>query len=107
MVVGAYLLVVSCGTYIFYRQDKMSAQTGGWRTPENVLHAAELAGGWPGAFIAQQMLRHKSSKVTYQVSYWMIVLFHQFLAAEYLSGWKVSRRAWSLLSGLLSSGPQD
>ena len=102
MVVGAYLLVVSCGTYIFYKQDKRSAQTGEWRTSESVLHAAEFVGGWPAAFLAQRILRHKCSKVTYQVSYWMIVLSHQFLAAEYLSGWKTSRRVWSLLI----AGPQ-
>ena len=104
---GAYLLVVSCGTYIFYKHDKRSAQTGEWRTPESVLHAAEFAGGWPAAFIAQQLFRHKCSKVTYQVSFWMIVLFHQFLAAEYLSGWKTSRRVWTLLSGLFSAGLQE
>jgi uncharacterized membrane protein YsdA (DUF1294 family) len=28
--------------------DKRKARADAWRTPENILHAVELAGGWPG-----------------------------------------------------------
>ncbi|ETK42634.1 MAG: hypothetical protein A2W79_09115 [Pseudomonadales bacterium RIFCSPLOWO2_12_60_38] len=69
--------VVSVVAFFLYWSDKRKAQTEGWRTPENILHAVELAGGWPGALIAQQVLRHKTRKVSYQVLFWVIVLLHQ------------------------------
>ncbi|EJT84162.1 hypothetical protein PPS11_25595 [Pseudomonas putida S11] len=34
---------------LLYWQDKHQARTQAWRTPEKVLHASELLGGWPGA----------------------------------------------------------
>ncbi|MGE1154905.1 DUF1294 domain-containing protein [Pseudomonas kitaguniensis] len=69
--------VVSVLAFLLYWNDKRQAQTEGRRTPENILHAVELAGGWPGALIAQQVLRHKTRKVSYQVLFWVIVLLHQ------------------------------
>jgi uncharacterized membrane protein YsdA (DUF1294 family) len=33
-----------------------------------------LVGGWPGAIVAQQMLRHKTSKVSFRVAFWLTVL---------------------------------
>lgn len=69
--------VVSVVAFFLYWSDKRKARTDSWRTPENVLHAIELAGGWPGALIAQQMFRHKTRKVSYQVLFWVIVLLHQ------------------------------
>ncbi|MFV0410062.1 MAG: DUF1294 domain-containing protein [Paracoccus sp. (in: a-proteobacteria)] len=72
----AYLLV-SVVSVCQYWLDKQSAQKGRWRTPENTLHIAELAGGWPGALIAQQVFRHKTRKLSYQLVFWGIVLLHQ------------------------------
>ncbi|MCF5724018.1 DUF1294 domain-containing protein [Pseudomonas syringae] len=69
--------VVSVIAFFLYWSDKRKAQTNSWRTPENILHAVELAGGWPGALIAQQVFRHKTRKVSYQVLFWVIVLLHQ------------------------------
>lgn len=68
---------VSVVAFLLYWSDKRKAREGNWRTPENVLHAVELAGGWPGALIAQQVFRHKTRKVSYQVVFWLIVLLHQ------------------------------
>ncbi|AZP72213.1 DUF1294 domain-containing protein [Pseudomonas poae] len=69
--------VVSLIAFFLYWSDKRKAQTDRWRTPENILHAVELAGGWPGALIAQQVFRHKTRKVSYQVLFWVIVLLHE------------------------------
>ncbi|MEQ9668262.1 DUF1294 domain-containing protein [Coleofasciculus sp. G2-EDA-02] len=63
-------------TFLLYAHDKSHARTGEWRIPEKTLHLCELAGGWLGAFIAQRTLRHKSSKNSYQVVFWVIVAFH-------------------------------
>ncbi|WP_426108547.1 DUF1294 domain-containing protein [Pseudomonas sp. TWR1-1-4] len=69
--------VVSVIAFFLYWSDKRKARTDSWRTPENILHAVELAGGWPGALIAQQVFRHKTRKVSYQVLFWVIVLLHE------------------------------
>lgn len=69
--------LVSLIAFFLYWEDKRKAQSDSWRTPENVLHAAELAGGWPGALLAQQVFRHKTRKLSYQVTFWTIVALHQ------------------------------
>ncbi|KAA6168417.1 DUF1294 domain-containing protein [Pseudomonas veronii] len=69
--------VVSVVAFFLYWNDKRKARADSRRTPENILHAVELAGGWPGALIAQQVFRHKTRKVSYQVLFWAIVLLHQ------------------------------
>jgi uncharacterized membrane protein YsdA (DUF1294 family)/cold shock CspA family protein len=83
--------VVSLLTFALYWDDKRSATRGAWRTSEAMLHFFELLGGWPGALIAQQMFRHKTRKVSFQVVFWAIVLVHQAFWALVASA--------SLLSG--------
>lgn len=68
---------VSLLAFFLYWSDKRKARADHWRTPENVLHAVELAGGWPGALLAQQVFRHKTRKVSFQLLFWIIVLMHQ------------------------------
>ena len=74
--------------YFAYRSDKRRAEAGQWRISESPLHAAELAGGWPGAFIAQRRFRHKISKGSYQIAFWISVTLHQLLALDSLVGWR-------------------
>jgi uncharacterized membrane protein YsdA (DUF1294 family)/cold shock CspA family protein len=69
---------------LLYWLDKRSAQSGGRRTPENTLHLVELAGGWPGALIAQQAFRHKTRKASYQAVFWLIVAAHQVFWLDWL-----------------------
>ena len=77
MPVPFLLYVVMSGvTYWMYRQDKTYARTGQQRVPEALLHFCELTGGWPGAYAAQQKIRHKSIKVSYQMTFWTIVIIH-------------------------------
>ncbi len=86
--------VVSLIAFFLYWSDKRKAQTDRWRTPENILHAVELAGGWPGALIAQQVFRHKTRKVSYQVLFWVIVLLHQVFWLDQLF---LGSTLWSVL----------
>ncbi|HEF4759950.1 TPA: DUF1294 domain-containing protein [Pseudomonas putida] len=69
--------IVSVLAFLLYWSDKRKARADHWRTPENVLHALEFAGGWPGALLAQQVFRHKTRKVSFQLVFWLIVLLHQ------------------------------
>ena len=69
--------IVSVLAFLLYWSDKRKARADSWRTPENVLHALEFAGGWPGALLAQQVFRHKTRKVSFQLVFWSIVLLHQ------------------------------
>lgn len=75
---------VSLVSLMLYWQDKQQARTGAWRTPEKVLHASELCGGWPGALLAQQLFRHKTRKVSYQLTFWGIVAVHQVFWVDHL-----------------------
>ena len=69
-------LLLSLVTFFVYWLDKHAAQNGQWRTPENTLHLLSLLGGWPGAWCAQQALRHKSSKASFLFTYWASVALH-------------------------------
>jgi uncharacterized membrane protein YsdA (DUF1294 family) len=60
-VLGTYVSV-SVLTFIAYAIDKSAAAKGNWRIPENHLHLLSLFGGWPGAWVAQRCLRHKTRK---------------------------------------------
>ncbi|QKZ05440.1 DUF1294 domain-containing protein [Pseudomonas eucalypticola] len=76
VVLLVYVLLSLIAAGLYWR-DKHQARTEGRRTPEKVLHLVELLGGWPGALVAQQLFRHKTRKVSYQVVFWLIVLVHQ------------------------------
>ena len=73
IILGLYV-VASGVTFFVYAHDKAAAKRNGWRTPENTLHVLSLLGGWPGAFVAQKRLRHKSQKVSYRIAFWATVL---------------------------------
>ncbi len=73
--VWAYLSM-SVLTFIVYAVDKSRAGRGGRRVRESTLHALELAWGWPGALIAQAVVRHKRRKTSFMVIFWMIVAMH-------------------------------
>lgn len=82
--VGIYVLGVSLSTVGFYAFDKKRARLGGRRIPEKTLHFLELIGGWPGAWIAQRYLRHKTAKVSYRVVFAIILLAYQGLSLDVL-----------------------
>lgn len=63
-------------TFISYYLDKVKAQRKAWRTPESTLHVLALAGGWPGAAIAQHTLRHKSQKKEFRIIFWLTVIIN-------------------------------
>ena len=74
-VAAAYLLV-SLAAFVAYAIDKSDARQGRWRTRESTLHCFGLACGWPGALLAQQFLRHKSSKPSFVAGFWATVVLN-------------------------------
>ena len=76
ILIPAIYLVASVATFLAYAVDKSAAQYGRWRTSEGTLHLFALAGGWPGALIAQQTLRHKTQKASFRVVFWLTVLLN-------------------------------
>jgi uncharacterized membrane protein YsdA (DUF1294 family)/cold shock CspA family protein len=71
--VALYYLAISSITFFVYAQDKAAAARAKRRTPEKTLHLLSLAGGWPGALLAQQYLRHKSAKQEFRAVFWFTV----------------------------------
>jgi uncharacterized membrane protein YsdA (DUF1294 family)/cold shock CspA family protein len=70
------LILLNLATFYAYWLDKHAARRGAWRTKESTLHTLSLVGGWPGAWWAQQLLRHKSSKQEFRQMYWATVMFN-------------------------------
>lgn len=66
-------IVASIVCFAAYAADKSAAVSGGWRISERNLLLLGLAGGWPGAIVARQMLRHKSSKPSFRLAFWATV----------------------------------
>ena len=62
--------------FLLYAADKRRAARGQWRISEATLHLVELFGGWPGALVAQRVLRHKRQKRGYVLIVWLIVAVH-------------------------------
>jgi uncharacterized membrane protein YsdA (DUF1294 family) len=80
-----------------YWSDKLRAEAGEWRVPESTLHFFSLIGGWPGSFLAQRMFRHKTSKVSFQVVFWLIVVVHQYAAIDSVLSWRLAKHVLSAM----------
>ncbi|TFD07808.1 MULTISPECIES: DUF1294 domain-containing protein [unclassified Cryobacterium] len=77
-VAGAYL-VTSMICFAVYAIDKRRARFGGWRVSERTLLFWGFIGGWPGAIVAQQVLRHKTQKKSFREAFWVTVFFNVVL----------------------------
>lgn len=68
-----FYAVVSVIAYVTYAIDKKAAIKNRRRVSEKSLHLLGVLGGWPGALLAQQRLRHKTQKTSFQLMYWLTV----------------------------------
>jgi uncharacterized membrane protein YsdA (DUF1294 family)/cold shock CspA family protein len=91
------VIVASAVTYRLYYFDKLQAVRCGWRVPETSLHLAELAGGWPGAFIAQRRFRHKCQKGCFKVYFWCIIVLHQLAGLDFFLDNHLSKEVWKMM----------
>jgi uncharacterized membrane protein YsdA (DUF1294 family) len=91
-------------TFSLYWRDKRRAEAGAWRIPESALHLSELLGGWPAAYVAQRLYRHKIAKTSYQVSFWAIVILHEAATFDFLQDWHYLRSGLAIAQGLIARG---
>lgn len=69
-----FYILFSFITFIMYAVDKSAARKGNWRTKETSLHLLSLVGGWPGALLAQKLVRHKTRKQPFVTIFWITTL---------------------------------
>lgn len=71
-----FYILFSLVTFIMYAVDKSAARKGNWRTKETSLHLFSLVGGWPGALLAQKIVRHKNHKKSFLTIFWITVFIN-------------------------------
>ena len=84
---AALYAVASVACFTAYAIDKRAAVRKRRRTPERTLLLLGLACGWPGGLLAQSWLRHKSSKASFLLRFWLTVAAN--LAALTALAWAV------------------
>ena len=72
-------LGVSTITFAAYAIDKSAARLRQHRVAETSLILLGMFCGWPGAILAQQLLRHKTAKPSFRAVFWMSVLLNVFV----------------------------
>jgi uncharacterized membrane protein YsdA (DUF1294 family) len=71
-----YFFVISLLTFLIYAFDKAAARKRRRRISERTLHLLSLMGGWIGALLAQQLLRHKTVKQPFKRIFWCTVVLN-------------------------------
>ncbi len=75
--VSALLYVTaSVLAFLFFAFDKQAAMRGWRRMPEARLPLISLLGGWPGAWLAQMLLRHKTQKPRFRALFLAAVILN-------------------------------
>ena len=86
VIVIDYLVLISGFTYLLYAVDKSISAREDWQVPEVLFHLFCLAGGWPGAILAQSFLRYKPTSVSYTPIFWTMLVANITLFAWSLTG---------------------
>ena len=89
----AALAGLNLATLWVYAADKNAARRGQWRIAEKQLHLLSVLGGWPAAWLAQQNMRHKSSKTAFRAIYWATIVLHCAALAGFLH-WVGAFQPW-------------
>ena len=77
--------------------DKGRSRAKTWRVSEKNLHWVSMLGGWPGAYLAQRRYRHKTAKVGFQFTFWATVVLHEYVAIDYILGWRLAHALLALI----------
>jgi uncharacterized membrane protein YsdA (DUF1294 family) len=73
--------VASLICFIAYAVDKSAAVHRRQRISERALLLLGLACGWPGGWLAQRWLRHKSSKTSFLIRFWLCAMLNVLAVA--------------------------
>jgi uncharacterized membrane protein YsdA (DUF1294 family)/cold shock CspA family protein len=84
---GAYLGAIGTATWAAFAWDKRKAGLAERRVPEAVLLGLSLLGGSPAAVVAMIVLRHKTSKPSFQIKF-ACVLVAQAVAIAAWWSWR-------------------
>ena len=84
LLAGAYGLA-SIACFIAYAVDKSAAIGRRRRIPERTLLLMGLAFGWPGGWLAQRWLRHKSIKTSFLIKFWLTAALNLLAAGGLLA----------------------
>ena len=71
-----YYVALSLITFIMFAIDKRAARLQNQRISERSLQLVSLLGGWPGALVAKQTLRHKSQKLSFRLGLWLVIVLN-------------------------------
>ncbi|MEP1741953.1 MAG: cold shock and DUF1294 domain-containing protein [Kangiellaceae bacterium] len=99
--------ILSIVSIAFYQIDKFAAQQGHWRTTEKILQLLSLIGGWPGAIVMQQLLKHKSKKLSFRLKHFVMVAINLLGFYWMLTGqgqsiiWFIDDSIKSLIEGII------
>lgn len=74
-----YTIIVNVITMKVYSDDKKASIRGHERTPEACFIFCNILGGWIGAIFAQQWFRHKTRKLSFQLSVIMSIMINMYI----------------------------
>ncbi len=79
--IGWLYLAASAASFVAFAVDKSAARAGRERVPEKTLLWLAAFGGWPGALVAMQLVRHKTAKRSFRLRFWAAVAANLALLA--------------------------
>lgn len=76
LILFGFYVCASVLCFVMYALDKRAARAGRRRWSERSLLLAGLAGGWPGAMLAQRLVHHKRSKASFMWRFYVTVVLN-------------------------------
>lgn len=83
LIAEVFYAIASIITFIAFAIDKAAAVRDRRRIPESTLHIMELLCGWPGAWLAIFLLRHKNRKLSFLAITAAISFLHVIVVAVF------------------------
>jgi uncharacterized membrane protein YsdA (DUF1294 family) len=82
--VWSWLIAITVITFFTFGYDKAIADTQRTRVPELILLALTFLGGTIGAILGRIVFRHKTSKASFRVKFWVVLVIQIALLVLYV-----------------------